>query len=112
MSILSRLKGGDNLNLLPMGTKVSIVGGTYKHQTALVVGHTAKMYSIQLEGGQRTSVRQHNVQPLPRESSVEVVTNLTDKEKYGKLIEAEVRKVNQSLQLITIYLEKLDIYED
>ena len=77
-----------------------------------MVGHTDKMYLIQLEGGQQVHVRQHNAQLLPPEAPIDANPNVSDKEKYRKLIEAEVRKVNQSLQLITIYLEKLEIYED
>ena len=112
MSITSNTTQNKALSLLPIGSKIEVTGGLYKRKTGVILGHTSKMYCIQLEDGRECKIRQYNARLAPEQETPDEmpkVDALTEKELYRKLIESEVKKVNRSLVLITKYLEKLEV---
>lgn len=95
------------LDPLPIGTKVDVIGGVHRGQKAAILGHTPKMYNVQLLGGRITVVKRENVREIPPLSEPLPTPNETDL--YRKLIELEMAKIQESMQVITALLDKMNL---
>ena len=94
-------------SLIPVGTIVDVIGGVHVGQQATILGHTPKMYNIQLSEGRITVIKQGNVK-APSNSS-ESPRSFKSETMYRRLIELEMVKIQESLQNITKLLDQMSL---
>ena len=59
--------------LLAVGTRITIVGGSYKGHEGEVLGVTAQMYHVRLDSRKITKIKHNNARELISSSSVQLV---------------------------------------
>jgi hypothetical protein len=106
--------GAQEEHLIPVGSMVNIVGGTYKNQEAKILGRTAKMYNVEILmgrfAGKVTVVKQNSVErkSASRAKAATAATATAD-DNDKQIIKEELANIQGSLERMTAAMGRLNV---